>query len=217
MGYANEQFASLDERTSGTATAGSSLLAPSSLLRKILPTAGVPMSAKKRARYVDTDGDRTGGGGGGGGGGSDDSAASRLRPEVGARVVFAKKILQPGGTSLMGCFDAVVQARPMLDEEGGGIRLGQGGSEWDEALCNVYEIGIDGPGPPTTRCQGIRCSHFPPSKWAAFRRKCQLAQDERSKLDNDCRELALLIPEGVGRPRRLSSYVIGILSHGRAG
>lgn len=45
----------------------------------------------------------------------------------------------------MGCFDAVVRARPMLDEEGDGIRLGQGGSEWDEALCNVYEIGTDGP------------------------------------------------------------------------
>ena len=77
------------------------------------------MSAKKRARCVDTDGDGTGGGGGGGG--SDDSAASRLRPEVGARVVFAKKILQPGGTWLMGCFNAVVRARPMLDEEGDGI------------------------------------------------------------------------------------------------
>ena len=51
------------------------------------------MTAKKRARNDDTDGDRTDSGGGGGGGGSDDSAPSPLRPAVGASVVFAKKIL----------------------------------------------------------------------------------------------------------------------------
>ena len=62
-------------------------------LRKIIPTPGVAMTAKKRARNDDTDGDRTDSGGGGGGGGSDDSAPSPLRPAVGADVVFAKKIL----------------------------------------------------------------------------------------------------------------------------
>ena len=97
----------------------------------------------------------------------------------------------------------------------GSVRAGRSGMRHC-ATCTRSAL-TDQPCRPTTRCQGIRCSHFPPSKWAAFRRKCQLAEDERRNLDNDCRELALLIPEGVGRPRRLSAYVIGILSHGRAG
>jgi hypothetical protein len=66
-----------------------------------------------------TDGDRTGGGGG-----SDDSA--RLRPAVGAGVVFANNILQPGGTWLMGCFDAVVRARRVTAF--GSVRAGRCGT-----------------------------------------------------------------------------------------
>ena len=50
----------------------------------------------------------------------------------------------------MGCFVAVVRARPALDAEGDGIRLGQGELAWDETRCNAYEIGIDGGGLPTT-------------------------------------------------------------------
>ena len=178
------------------------------------------MNPEKRTRRSDPEDDDgvggvgDGGVGGGDGGGGGPLGRTRWRPAVGTRIVFATKIQldDDGGGErwLMGCFEAVVAPRPLLEADGGDdcVRLRQGDEEWDEAPCNIYELHRSAP--VGTRCEGIRCSQFASGpQQHAFRRKCQHAVDEKHKLDHDQRELAVLRPGS--NPCRLS--VVGILSY----
>ena len=105
---------------------------------------------------------------------------------------------------MMACHLAVVAAHNGGDHEKAQrrheIKLEHvdGTTTWWEALCNVYEVlQPSSATSPTRTCEGVRGDHFPPKSQDAFSRLCELAADEKARLD------ACMLSPGIA----------GILSH----
>ena len=146
----------------------------------------------------------------------DDDSACCATPLPGTRIVYSRKVgtHSSGLNNMMACHLAVVAAHNAGDHEKAQrrheIKLQHvdGTTAWWEALCNVYEVlQPSSATSPTRTCEGVRGDHFPPRSQNAFSRLCELAADEKARLDGDA--LRMRDPTAC----MLSPGIAGILSH----
>ena len=146
----------------------------------------------------------------------DDDSACCATPLAGTRIVYSRKVdtHSSGLNNMMACHLAVVAAHNGGDHEKAQrrheIKLEHvdGTTTWWEALCNVYEVLQPSSATSSTRtCEGVRGDHFPPKSQDAFSRLCELAADEKARLDGDA--LRMRDPTTC----MLSPGIAGFLSH----